>query len=210
MTSPPPPTETPAPLSYVESARRCFDALVAFFNTPEGFSAFGWHGDEHEWTPEQTAIEAMKECADLRARNEALTAELESAKRNSYSYTAARLVEAESTIARHVAALQEIGKGVEADQATIARLTAERDNALADADNDRSLAASRQREIARLSEELAQADEAKRDMLAGYAAISDMEGREGMTDASFAASALFTATQMVTHHAARHDTEGGE
>ena len=32
---------------------------------------------------------------------------------------------AESTIARHVAALQEIGKGVEADQATIARLTAE-------------------------------------------------------------------------------------
>ena len=61
-------------------------------------------------------------------------------------------------IARHVADLQEIGKGVEADQATIARLTAERDNALADADNDRSLAASRQREVARLSEELAQAD----------------------------------------------------
>ena len=63
--------------------------------------------------------------SDLRARNEALTAELESAKRNSYSYTAARLVEAESTIARHVAAMQEIGCGVEADQATIARLSEE-------------------------------------------------------------------------------------
>ena len=36
-----------------------------------------------------------------------------------------RMKAAESTIARHVAALQEIGKGVEADQATIARLTEE-------------------------------------------------------------------------------------
>ena len=41
-------------------AQRCYDALVAYFNTPEGYSEFGWHGDEMGWPPEQTAIEAMK------------------------------------------------------------------------------------------------------------------------------------------------------
>ena len=92
--------------------------------------------------------------------------------------------------------MQEIGKGVEADQATIARLTAERDNALADADNDRSLAASRQREVARLSEELAQDD----------AVIAENESTLGWS--RYAPPEWIEAA--VARHRARHDTEGRE
>jgi len=43
-----------------KAAKRCHDALVAFFNTPEGYGAFGWHGDQMGWHPEQTAIDAMR------------------------------------------------------------------------------------------------------------------------------------------------------
>ena len=177
----PPPTETPAPLRSLTA-----DEIASIERRLE------YENIGKAWVRGLLAT-----ISNLRARNEALTAELEAAKRNSYSYTAARLVEAESTIARHVAALQEIGKGVEADQATIARLTAERDNALADADNDRSLAASRQREVARLSEELAQAD-------AFVALNCDHHGQVWTRQVM----GIAEREDMITRHRARHDTEG--
>ena len=106
------------------------DLILAGFNEAQALAA----------EQKARAEAADSTISNLRARNEVLaSAYRESAKRNSYSYTAARLVEAESTIARHVAALQEIGKGVDADQATIARLTAElaqADAVIADEDGD--------------------------------------------------------------------------
>ena len=125
------------------------------------------------------------------------------AERAAHGQTLARTESLERQNELHVLALQEIGKGVEADQATIARLTAERDNALADADNDRSLAASRQREAARLSEELAQAQSAMR-WVYEHGMKTDHE-RPGEVSRAFADawSAVFGA-----RHRARHDTEG--
>ena len=188
----PPPTETPAPLSEDS-------ILPEILRWKATLSDKTWTAEQCEIVATQLEQYAATICA-LRARNEALaSAYRESAKRNSYSYTAARLVEAESTIARHVAALQEIGKGVEADQATIARLTAERDNALADADNDRSLAASRQREVARLSEELAQAD-------AFVALNCDHHGQVWTRQVM----GIAEREDMITRHRARHDIEERE
>ena len=189
-TPPPPPTETPAPLSTQAQVQADIEVRLRM--------SLGWSKSR-----DALCEEAAIEIADLRARNEALTAErdLILAGFNEAQALAAeqkaRAEAAESTIARHVAALQEIGKGVEADQATIARLTAERDNALADADNDRSLAASRQREVARLSEELAQAD-------AFVALNCDHHGQVWTRQVM----GIAEREDMITRHRARHDTEG--
>lgn len=43
------------------------DTLVRFFNSTDGYDAFGRHGDYMHWPPERTAIEAMRECIKLRA-----------------------------------------------------------------------------------------------------------------------------------------------
>jgi hypothetical protein len=44
------------------------DKLVAFFNTPEGFSQFGNNGDYQNWTPAETAIAAMRDLITTRKR----------------------------------------------------------------------------------------------------------------------------------------------
>ena len=49
------------------------DSLVAYFNTPEGYSAFGWHGDKQGWSPERTAVEGLRDCVRLRSQIAALT-----------------------------------------------------------------------------------------------------------------------------------------
>ena len=169
-------------------------------SSDEAYAAHGPH--KHRQAHEDRA-RLLATISTLRARNEALTAERDAAiadRRRHFLAAADATVRAKSLERkneRHVAALQEIGKGVEADQATIARLTAERDNALADADNDRSLAASRQREVARLSEELAQAD-------AFVALNCDHHGQVWTRQVM----GIAEREDMITRHRARHDTEG--
>ena len=113
--STPPPTETPAPLRSLTA-----DEIASIERRLE------YENIGKAWVRGLLAT-----ISNLRARNEALEAErdLILAGFNEAQALAAeqkaRAEAAESTIARHVAALQEIGKGVEADQATIARLRAE-------------------------------------------------------------------------------------
>ena len=85
-----------------------------------------------------------------------------------------RMKAAESTIARHVAALQEIGRGVEADQATIARLTAElaQADAVVDCDND-----PRPCEPFESSKHAADSAKWTREAIARHRARHDTEGR---------------------------------
>jgi hypothetical protein len=37
-----------------------------YFNSPEGYAAFGAQGDHNMWPPQKTAVEAMRECIRLR------------------------------------------------------------------------------------------------------------------------------------------------
>ena len=69
-TPPPPPTETPAPLSTQAQVQADIEVRLRM--------SLGWSKSR-----DALCEEAAIEIADLRARNEVLTAELESAKRNS-------------------------------------------------------------------------------------------------------------------------------
>ena len=188
MNTPPPP-DTAAPLSPEEIAdlRDNWNVVASIVLT-----------SEYAHRLLATLAAANARIAEVEAERDA---HIQSwlAERASHGQTLARTESLERQHEIHVAALQEIGKGVEADQATIARLTAERDNALADADNDRSLAASRQREVARLSEELAQAD-------AFVALNCDHHGQVWTRQVM----GIAEREDMITRHRARHDTERRE
>ena len=100
----PPPTETPAPLS--DRLREACSPLRPLLD------------------------EAAAQITSLTEQVAALTAERDGAHKDGYregyeAGCAKDVAEVESRLARHVAALQEIGRGVEEDQATIARLTEE-------------------------------------------------------------------------------------
>jgi hypothetical protein len=62
-----PSKDSPSAERERREACECYDALVAWFNTPEGFREFGNNGDHWGWSPAQTAIEAMKELIKARA-----------------------------------------------------------------------------------------------------------------------------------------------
>ena len=100
----PPPTETPAPLS--DRLREACSPLRPLLD------------------------EAAAQITSLTEQVAALTAERDGAHKDGYregyeAGCAKDVAEVESRLARHVAALQEIGRGVEEDQATIARLREE-------------------------------------------------------------------------------------
>ena len=153
----PPPTETPAPLSEAD-----IQLSIDWLRGLAGKGGKGVVGN----IDARGLGHIAEQLSALRARNEALEDALEAVKfyatetPEAVKRTAARLYQLKTPtedeaaivldaanvilgqagrIARHVAALQEIGKGVEADQATIARLSeelAQADAVIADEDGD--------------------------------------------------------------------------